>query len=399
MHAIRACFGLNRDRTPERDRQPERRRTDPPQPPQRQGVFGMMTGGKPVRSIGSAFDRMRPKQKIKWLLQASPILAEDQLFPADKIQAGTRLMSDKQALCFALELAMESNRSFVPLICKRLLQAYPAESVRFNLFGIDFDRHRLQEWTREGSLPVPAKGAAPAIVGMEAAMRKSNQQNVHSDPVMIAMAGQLLRMRQRVTPERSACRQDAEREIDKLVRSTPLAIQAQHGLACVLERNEAVPNFDMTPRDCLTLVWNYIHSLPDRSLQQRLKESLTAKLVEISAERPCALGTIERLIDIPTGIDLSLLSEVSPAALREELQRIAAKVNEEFEGEATDYIEMVRTEIGQPHISQDPDALLSEWKRDRFLQIARVEFVLLRGIDPALIQAEADRIFPPGVML
>jgi hypothetical protein len=81
------------------------------------------------------------------------------------------------------------------------------------------------------------------------------------------------------------------------------------------------------------------------------------------------------------------------------LQALAGRVNEDFETELADYIAMVRQEVGQDHITGNPEEVLSAMKHERFLHIARVEFGVLRGLEDSMIVAEANRIFPEGTVL
>jgi hypothetical protein len=401
---IRACFGGVSRNPPAAHVIQAQPRADPPARPVPDTGSWISAAGRPAkRSIDDSFERKTADQKIAWLLEASPELRGEQYHSSSKIKAGARLMTDKEALCYALEVALESSRGMVPLICTRLLQAFPAETIRFPIFGIEFERSRLTEWSTVGVAPShpSASGGvvSPEMQGLAAAMGNTGVQNVHAPTVVIGIADQLMKIRTRIDGSKKVTQREAEAEIAAYLKAQHATPDALAGFAVVAAREDVISSFDESNKTCLGILWNYIRLVSDPSLQALLKASMLTKFVEIQRERPCGLGMIERLIDIPSGIDLSLAQAISLADVRFELQTLAGKVNVDLEQEAAEYIAMVRQEVGQNHITGDPDAVFASMKRERFLQTAQVEFCLLRGINRSVIKAEADRIFPEGTIL
>jgi hypothetical protein len=245
----------------------------------------------------------------------------------------------------------------------------------------------------------PEKAVKPEFTALGRAMQRRDPQNVHSNQVVIALAAQLTSIRARISNAQSVSQTQAETEIAEYLRSNREYRRASDGFRATCARDEVNPNFGISIRGCQALMWNFMRSLPDQETKELLKSALAAKLSEIAIEQPCAIGMIERLIDVPTAVDVSNITQLSLPALRAELQALAARVNEQIETEEGDYIAMVRNEIGEPHINGDPEEFLSVLKRDRFLQMAQFDYCVLRGVSRTVLEEEANRIFPEGLTL
>ena len=363
----------------------------------------------------AAFSAMTPLQRLQWLREATPPLQADEYPGLERITAGNRHWTRKQALCNALELAIGSKRDLVPTLCRQLISEYPAEEQTFLLFGVTFDPARLADWAREG-IHTNTDAVTPEIHDLGAQLYHSNAQNVHDPSVVIALADQFLRILARV-PLQSARipAAKAEQEITNHIQTACAATrddtkaacatkkntetQALDGLAIVSRRPDTVHHFGHSVKECLCILWNYIQSVPDQQMQEQLKASMVAKLAEIRREGPCAVGMIERIIDIPTAIDWSITQKLSVEHLRLELQTMAAAINGRLDNETADFMAVLTQEAGQSHITGDPDDVVTHLKRERFLQTADIEFGMLRNIDRQLVAREAALIFPEGVML
>ena len=367
------------------------------------GILPRAGSRAPVRSIGRAFNTKSEAKKIDWLMKASPEIGDHACPLSGKIKAGKRQLNDREALCYALEMAIESKREKVPHICRRLLAAYPAVETRFTVFGIDFDRVRLMEWTQPDRLPdfssLATSDVKTEIKQLAKVLKNSNSQNVHTPAVAVAFADQLITIRARVTAANSLSQPAAEREIAEYLRTVPGSASALSGFNRAIGYRDQMANFGESVSSSIVTVWNYIRSVPDKTLQAQLKVSLASKLREIGIETPCATGMIERIIDTPTAIDFSITQHICMDEIRTELQTLAASVNEAMEAEHGDYMAALRSEAGESHIDGDPDEHFAALKRDAFIQAAEVEFCKLRGLTKSLLIIEANRIFPAGTVI
>ena len=353
--------------------------------------------------VTDLFAAKSASEKIDWLLDQLQPLTQYDASGRDRIIAGNRSLSRKEAFCYALELSLESRRDSVPEVSRRLLDEFPESTPSFLLFGIPFARGRLTEWVR-GNLPqVQSNHARPEMVRLNQTLYASsgqhgNPQNVHASNVLIALAGQFQEIRRRSGSNATRTLTKTDTEL-RAYLNKPGNRHALQGFETVRKRNDVMANFDDSVHGALRTLWNYIGCCSDELLKEQLRQSMVAKLSEIARESPCAVGMIERIIDIPTAIDWSLTQQISVDQLRQELQTIAGTINLELETELGDYADLVRSEAGLSHITGDPESVFSEIKRARFLQTAEVELCMLRGIDRTSVLAEANRIFPEGTVL
>ena len=380
--------------------------TEPPLP-RRQGTVPTSVRlrrlVRPHLSVGSSFERKSPQRKIAWLLRAANELRDGNHPHLSHIAVGHRRLSKKEALCFALEIAVEFRRTEAPALCTQLMQTYEAVDIKFPLFGVPFTRARLADWARDGLLNngiVPEAGILSnrAVEGMTKTMQKSNPQNVHNPAVMIALAEQLTVISNRVPLAERISDRRALAEIRAYLQTTTSRTPATRGLDLVLERVDNVTNFDKSPRDTLFIVWNYMRAITDEQLKTQLKESMTTKLREIGREGPCAVGIIERVIDIPTAIDWSITQRLSLDHLRFELQTMAGTVCEEFDAENAEYVAMLKTNAA-PEQEAVIDAEMTVAKRDRFFATSDIDLGMMRGIHRPLVRTQAEAIFPADLAL
>jgi len=354
----------------------------------------------------NAFDQKSAARKIDWLLRAVRESREGRNLYLSQIAVGSRRLSNKEALCLALENGIASARDKVPEICEELIVRYEAEEVKFTLFGVAFPQSRVAEWSRHGLTNVDGvtgnNDAVEDLGNLEKILHVNNSQNVHSPETMIAMANQLRRIANLVPEEMRVSRKVAEKEIRDYLRSRPSHGVPLAGYKIVEGKQAELINFGCSTRDALTIMWNYIRAVSDQELQTNLKNAMVVRLIEIAEEGPtgpCATGTISRVIDIPSGVDLSLAQIVSVQQLRDELQIMAGRVSEEFDAENEEYVDMIKLEAGAPHIVTDTDVQMTAMKRERFLITADVDFGLIRGIDRQLVRMHTERVFPEGTML
>lgn len=352
----------------------------------------------------TTYTRMSPTTKLEWLLQATRPQEFDANAVIRPIRAGVRSWNRKQALCYALELAIEHNREAVPANCRQLTEEYPRSDESFLLFGVSFDFGRLSNWARDGIHTTSMSIAKREIEDLGKEMYRSDSQNVHTDAVKIAMGSQLVEILDRVPPSLRVSQSTAEAEISDYLKnryqgSQSLKRTALNGLKMVSDRPDKLSTFDQSVKGTLGILWNYIRTVPDPKVKEQLSDSMATKLREIKMENPCAIGMIERIIDIPTAIDWSITQKLSLEHLRTELQTLAGTINEEFEREIAEYIGSIRREKDQEHIAGNPEEIFTTMKRDRFLQTADIEFGMLRGIERQEVARHAKDIFPADMIL
>lgn len=360
----------------------------------------------------SPFSRREPVDKIQTLLDSAYSLGRRPntgLFGEPTIKIGNRNLTVNECLTFALEIALETQRERVPEIATSIVHGVDADISRFSIFGVDFTRQRLEEWSREQSIPesIPVR---PELAEADKGLKNDDRENVHSDEALIAGGMQLDEMRKRLTDTTKKSIAQTGEEIRHLINnkrpreSSEIRARTLAGLDRIMksqteegpygeEPNEAT-DFGETLASTLAIVWGYIEQVSDDDMKENLRESMGARLREIEPDFPCNTGVSQRLCDIPTAIDWSLTQGISLESLRSELAQMAGSINETFEADHEDTCTDVRAQAAQGQISDDPDKIIGALKRDMFYEKARIEYILLRNISPNTVIKEAKAIFP-----
>ena len=350
----------------------------------------------------AAFEAMTAEQKIEWLRRAVPPLPEDEDPGTNLILVGSRSMTRKSALCLALDFAIEHKRDLVPSICRQLTNEYRADDQTFSIMGVPFSRLRLCNWAREGLAPGMPAIVPPRVEDLGKALYQDSSQNVHNTSVMNALSEQLSVIQNRVPESQRITDRQAESEIKAHIATAPASQSAQQGLALVLNRSDRVGHFGNSVKGSLTAMWNYIRTVRDPHIQQNLKSSMVSKLREIGSERPCTVGMITRIIDIPTAIDWSLTQTLSHEHLREELRTLAGAINESVNVEldiSNQRRAFARYRQNSTDGSNSNEKELTGLIRERFMHTADIEFSMLRGIDRQVVRTQANHVFPESATL
>lgn len=82
---------------------------------------------------------------------------------------------------------------------------------------------------------------------------------------------------------------------------------------------------DITPQQAIKVVAQYVLSVKDSSLKTSLTEAFLERLREIRVEGPCLCGVLQRLVDVPNGVDPRMAIEASDSQIAEEMARLAGK--------------------------------------------------------------------------
>jgi len=344
---------------------------------------------------GKTFLGMDNKSKIQWLLACAQHSQEENCV-TDRITAGDMKMTGREATTYALEIASIHNRREVPNIATNLLENYPNPYFLFH--GVNFSKSRVQGWARSGMISLSEEEVTPALQEVGKILYFDNSQNVHTAQIRSAQYDQLRRIKQRVVPANCISHELAQQEMHSFIlASSTRSHVAVAGLNKVINLTAQVENFhNEVPRDCLTLLWNYIRQIPDEELKSCLKESLKTRFDELGSGYICALGTVQRIIDVPTGVDWSITANLSTEHLREELVTLAGTINESFEDEPdiAEHIRNVRQAHESGETTENPAVILTTLKRERFLATADIEFGTLRNLDRSIVQQQANIVFP-----
>ena len=352
-------------------------------------------GADPFRTISEA-------KKIEALLEYAANMEDGWHVKPSNFGAGFRNLNKKDCLLMALEFALDSDRTLIPAISQRLITEMPADTRKFLIKGVNFDRERIKAWSMDQGLPAQ-RGTARQVVEVVNSMREENQQqNVHDNRVRANFMRQFQLISARVAVPISV---EAAREgITNFLNSSGerSANDAQRaaiaGLKIIGGRTDVARGFIMSPAETLALVWTHIENTDD-ALKVSLRDALKNRLFEIGSNRICGMGLTERLIDIPTAVDWSVTNAISQEQLNIEIAQMAGDVNEEYEamfGAEADTHRGAATAAGDAQRLGDVEMRINEIKRDMFFAKTKVELVLLRDLDEQFVRGEVGNIFPNG---
>ena len=273
-----------------------------------------------------------PEQRLQLLLEAASHLNSKVDEEQQLICLGDRSLTRKDCFLMALEIALVHQRELIPVISHHLIHDFPSDIQRFEILGTNLNRGQINDWAWERDLPVKTSVDVVAS-NVENQMRdvansqwRSNQ-NVHETAALVAGARQLNRIKEQVRASKSLAQ--TETEINDWLRNNNAPPVALASLHLLMTRIYTVEGFSESPASTMALLWTHIENTNEQPLKANLLASMLEKLIAI--RYVCTTGMIQNIIDIPSAIDWSLTSAISPEQLRNEMMQLAAEVNEEFE--------------------------------------------------------------------
>lgn len=125
--------------------------------------------------------------------------------------------------------------------------------------------------------------------------------------------------------------QQAAIEIKAAFQHQPNAALLKSGLEKVLLSifRPAETGLRDSASHALVMMWQYIRSHPDPTVKESLEEALWSRLAEIGRhEWICSVGLLQRILDVPSGVDDSLNVFARRRQIEEDVIKIAAAVYE-----------------------------------------------------------------------
>lgn len=213
------------------------------------------------------------------------------------------------------------------------------ERQEFNLDGIVRTREELNillfdEHFFEGA---SNSDAWRNTFNMESLLKTNDGESVLTSIVKDTGAKVLAKMEEKTAPKHV---RSLQRCVDEITKQSTLRIPdlarrdtALGGLN-IASRNYEIDDqwcVKRSPASVLPSVWCYIQSNDDTAFRSKLKDAFYNKLYEIRAETPCTKGQLQRLLDVPTGIDPDMDQFGAELQMVDELASIAGKVNERLD--------------------------------------------------------------------
>jgi hypothetical protein len=226
-------------------------------------------------------------------------------------------------------------RNTVAARLDRLLEVSGAEVTQFTLRGEPCTRRDIVFWARNirdtKNWVLPDGAATSALAqSMDRTMKVRDAQSVHD--LAVTTTGNkvydLMLRRVEKLPKMSVA--DVKSQIEGVLAGRTVGDQIRLGLNRVINDQEVSTSIGIpvTPAAVLGVLWQYIqnHERPD--IRASLVDALLVRFSEIGSEAPCHVGRLERLLDVPSGIDERLNVFARQKQVREDVRTIAGQVNE-----------------------------------------------------------------------
>lgn len=228
-------------------------------------------------------------------------------------------------------------RNIVIARLERLLRVSGDEVTQFSLRGEPCTRRDIEFWVRNirniERWVVPSGDASTALAqSLNQEMRANNNtQSVHNPAVMVAgnKVYDLLSRRAGKLPGISA--QDLRTQIEGLFVGKNNREILQTGLNRVINDHEVSTSIGVpvTPANVLKMLWQYIQHHENPNVRESLKDALLIRFQELGGTTVfCHVGRLERLLDVPSGIDERMNVFGRQRQIQADVGTIAAAVNE-----------------------------------------------------------------------
>jgi hypothetical protein len=234
-------------------------------------------------------------------------------------------------LALALFYALRA-RQLVPRAARALLDALPEEDHKL----IEIDGVRVPRADIEGLLRDPdihgrqmQRGAVGRTIGR---IHQGWGANVHLGGMLTSGALALARIKTRNQVEPPSL----VATFQQILAQPAADDAAQAGLDHALGKTERIDEGDLHTdiREVLRQVWAYCSRHADETLREHLVAMFFACLRDIGREQPCNVGCVQRLLQVPEGIDPAFTPEIPEVGpLSEEITRLVALMDDQLDRE------------------------------------------------------------------
>lgn len=208
----------------------------------------------------------------------------------------------------------------------------------FNLNGVIYPRQDLLQMLASQKLINTELRAYSSELAQQVEARLhgrgnfNNRQNVHDAAVRGNAARVLDIMDKKSAGIDSPNNRQITAWVNKLCKNHPNSAAILAGLQKSLHdhRTDSAWSVNVSPFQTLTRVTKYIWATKDQTLKQNLTDSLLTRLREISNEDPCITGVLQRLIDVPNGIDPDMGFINVSDQIAQEMSTVASKAFDQF---------------------------------------------------------------------
>jgi hypothetical protein len=269
------------------------------------------------------------------------------------------------------------------------------EQQKFNLDGIIRTREELTELLFNDHFfdGAHTSTAWRNTLRIESVMSKTNNESVSTEAVRDCGAQMLAKMEAKILTTQKLSLEPCMLEIKKQCRALikdPKRLEIIfYGLDILSNNNDNDNNWSVkrSPASILPVVWGYVQTTKDDTLRGNLKEAFFNKLFEVYAEGPCVVGQLQRLLDVPTGLDPDMDQFGAAAQMGDELSNIASKVYERF-----DKLIEEDGEFAQSHNEEQRASPVGRVGKQLFRQKVEQDIGRFRGINVRKLEPDIQRL-------
>ncbi len=272
----------------------------------------------------------------------------------------------------------------------------PGQS-EFNLNGIIYSRSEVQDMLKAPSLISRQLQQTNSDVARQLERRlrgqgsTSNYQTVH-DRAVQNNAGRVLDIMRAKHGQTDELSHDAVREfVTNASKTHPSRTNVLAAMDHCLSNTNRDNNWnvDIHPQHAIKDVIQYIQSVPDETMHLNLTNALLERLREIHVEGPCVSGVLQRLIDVPNGIDPDMNFTGASRQIAEDMATLASKTYSKF----SDLIEEgVRAVEHEEHNSDVTRTIAGTIGRDMFHTRVDQDMKLMGGLNETELAPHRERL-------
>ncbi|MEY3202679.1 MAG: hypothetical protein RIR70_2229 [Pseudomonadota bacterium] len=249
---------------------------------------------------------------------------------ADHPERGDYLIDAKKYFATALSLTL-SQKKDARLPAQSIMKLLDAGENFVEVHGTPLPRPDLERIAR-GELPLPEherRARLARVAALEAVLRQMNAgwgANVHFAGLLScgALAWSMIQAHNRIEPP----------DLDDTCRQITAHFANDHeaidGLSFSLQLDSPIKEGGLNTDifEVIRHLWAYCQNQTDATLRDNLIAAFATRLRDISQERPCNTGCIQRLLQVPDGIDPRLEKGwPDTASLRAEITTLVSRLD------------------------------------------------------------------------
>lgn len=293
-------------------------------------------------------------------------------------------------------VAEQNLRSMLTLWVNTLC---PAQN-EFNLNGVVYSRTEIQDMLSAPGLISRKVQQTRSNLGIAVERRlygesiELNAQNVH-DPSVRANAARVLGiMRAKYGSAKEPTQSEVSLFVNRAASNTPSRPTILAGMTHCLNHIGHDSNWEvsLTPNKALKEVIRYIKATPDVQMKTNLTNALLERLREISAEKPCVVGVLQRLMDVPNGIDPDMNFAGVSRQIEEDMSRLAVKTYAQVNSLIDESIQAQRALPDSENNEANAEAIASKIGKEMFGTRVKQDMHLLGGLNQAELTPHFERL-------